>query len=195
MLVTANRLTAYSLVGGGHGDRPKLEDLVGAVLIVNHGMPAYYYAALSAMGYTALRGNVSLHATATGDQWVVGGKVQFSNNQVTLDLRRERDAIVFATVALISMDDVQASGNQTECIVASGLIYFDLAVFGVTTRQIGNGLTETPNRCAFSMLSMGGAMNAGADNQGTHCIRVNGPAGRTVNRDNLVLLPSHLCAQ
>jgi hypothetical protein len=188
MLVQGNRLTSRAMVDSPPGTAPAgLEDFIGAVLIFNSGMPAYYYAPLATVGYASLSRNLKLAGVAD-DRWVVGGKVQFVNNQVTLDVvpRGERAPIV-AAVLIGSMDDVNASGNQTECILPTDVLLYDLLVGGITAREIGNGLTETPNRCIFSMASFG-VLNTGADNQGTHCIRVEGSL--KVDRDNLVLLPN-----
>jgi Family of unknown function (DUF6519)/Right handed beta helix region len=187
MMVQGNRLTSRDIVGSPPNAAPvRLEDFIGAVLIFNSGMPAYYFAPLATVGYASLRRNLKLAGVADV-RWVVGGKVQFVNNQVTLDVPRGERGLIAAAVLIGSMDDVDASGNQTECILPTDVLLFDLLVGAITAREIGNGLTETPNRCIYSMVSFG-VMNTGADNQGTHCIRVEG--SRKVDRDNLVLLPN-----
>jgi hypothetical protein len=187
MMVEGNRLTSRDIVGSPPDTPPvRLEDFIGAVLIFNSGMPAYYFAPLATVGYASLRRNLKLAGVADV-RWVVGGKVQFVNNQVTLDVPRGERGQIAAAVLIGSMDDVDASGNQTECILPTDVLLFDLLVGAITAREIGNGLTETPNRCIYSMVSFG-VMNTGADNQGTHCIRVEGSL--KVDRDNLVLLPN-----
>ncbi|MGQ0570181.1 MAG: right-handed parallel beta-helix repeat-containing protein, partial [Armatimonadota bacterium] len=195
MLVEGNRLTSRDVIGRrAPGGPAAIEDLVGAALILNLGLPAYFFAALAALGFNAIVTGVSLGAVGAGDQRVVGGKVQFVDNTVTLDLTTGQVESVLADVIVFSMDDINASGTQTECVLPNDILLIDLLVMGITARAIGNGLTETPNRCGFSLLSQTAVMNTGADNQGTHCIRVTGPAGRTVDRDNLIVVPNaQLC--
>jgi hypothetical protein len=194
MLVHGNHLASHDLIGRGGDDKARPEELIGAVLIINFGMSSAFSLSLAGMGFRALNTDFNLAAASStlGPLLLIGGKVQFIDNHVTLDLSHPSVENGLAAIGIFSIDDVNASNNQTECILLQEGLIFDMLVLGFTTRQIGNGLTETPMRCLFSMLSIALALNTGADNQGTHCIYVLG--AKKVDRDNLVLLPNpQLC--
>lgn len=195
MLVHGNHLASHDLVENTEDKNAQLKE-IGAVLIMNFGVSSAFSGSLAGGGFKSLNTALNLSTTVTElkELLLVGGKVQFIDNHVMLDLSHPSAEIGLAAIAIFSLDDINASNNQTECILPEDGLLVDMFVFGTTARQIGNGLTEFPMHCLYSMYSTTVLMNTGAENQGTHCIYVEG--AKKVDRDNLVLLPHpQLCPE
>lgn len=188
MLVHGNVFSTSDLAV--FGNTARVADTVGVVLIINMGVSPFLFSNLAANGFTNFNAAREVGAeTSDESEFAIRGKIHFVDNQVRLDLSRRDTEVLAAAVVLFSLDDVNASNNQTECLVADNFLVLDLFTIAATTRQIGNGLQESARRCFFSLLSIAFMMNTAADNQGTHCIRVFAPSsGEKVDRDNLVLL-------
>jgi hypothetical protein len=136
----------------------------------------------------------------------VGGQTQYRGNQVRLDLARSEGELVFANVAIVSLDDTVIAGNQTEGVLVGqlrqtgvarrtavtafqgDLMLADLFNLAVTTRQTHNGLMSTPILTMFSILSLG-FFNHCVDNQTTSCIEALGVSAQSRTRDNAVIFP------
>jgi hypothetical protein len=182
MQVTGNRLTARDVLGSPPDATPQIENFIGAVLITNLGMPGYLYPQIAALGILT---QTILKIPAASDVWTVGGKVDFSHNQVSFDLTRESQ-IALAAVVIITLDDLGLHDNQTECRLLADTLVVDTLALGVTVRAHGNGFTESLQGVSLSLWSMGLAMSTGVGNQGTHCILIQGgPAARLQDDDNL----------
>lgn len=112
------------------------------------------------------------------------GKLSFVDNQVSFLMPDAPPGFDLASVLLASLDDVSACDNQIECHGADRLVLADLMAIGFTVRTSDNRMAETWGRAFLSLLSYA-MLNSAADNQTTHCIKVNGM--RTGESNNLVL--------
>ncbi|HVT16408.1 MAG TPA: DUF6519 domain-containing protein [Thermoanaerobaculia bacterium] len=189
MPVTGNQLTARDVLGSVPGAPSQLGDFFGAVLIVNFGMPAYLFPQVAARGPLTPKVDPPTAAGAgQGDIFTVGGKVEFSDNQVNLDLV-SGNQVAIAAVGILTLDDLSLEDNQTECNLLVDILLVDMLALAMTVRANGNGCTESPAGVRFSLWSIGLLMSTGVANQGTHCIKIDGPAGRLAQANNLELLP------
>jgi hypothetical protein len=182
MLVTGNRLTARDILE----EEPFPYSFAGAVCIVNGGMPAYASSQLAAGGFQTDKSFDP--AVAQFGFETVGGKVEFTDNQVVLDLIRGEIEGVLAATLLLSLDDVAVQNNQTQCSLFIDLLIADVLAIGTTVRATGNGLTES---LAFALVSLWSAaflMNLTTDNQGTHCILAECLTSKLVDAPNQELL-------
>jgi hypothetical protein len=162
------------------------------------GRPAYLAAFLAGAGLSALGTPVPTHVTGTPvlEALIVGGQTQYSGNQARLDLARRDPDVVLANVAILSLDDVGIVNNQTEVILSGAIgegrrdrLLADLLNFGLTTRQMHNGLMATPILTAFSIISRG-IVNHCIANHATSCISAIGTSPQSVQRDNVILFPN-----
>ncbi|MBI3693231.1 MAG: right-handed parallel beta-helix repeat-containing protein, partial [Acidobacteria bacterium] len=162
---------------------------VGAVLIINFGLAPYLAALLAGQGFNARKVSASFSAGgAAPPPELAGGAIQFSGNQVLLEMRPAAQPNFQVTgVLVVTLDDLIAAANQTESRLAQTFQLFDTMDLAVTARVPDNGYAENIGQCGFSLVSMGFLMSTGVDNQATHCILITGPAARTVNKDNLSL--------
>ncbi len=188
MQVLDNRLTARDVLGqlgqpGGNAN--VFSDFFGAVLILNAGLPAYIARQLLAAGFLSTQ---APDLPEDYEQLIVSGKVEFSNNQVSLDLVRGEIEIAFAAVGILTLDDLSFHGNQTECTLFRDFLMTDALLFGLTVRANDNGLTESLFFTALSLWARGILQCIGAHNEATHCIRVEcaNPA-QLINGPNLSL--------
>ena len=95
-----------------------------------------------------------------------------------------------SAVLVTTLDDLSFQGNQVVNEVLpllSGVfrLQSNVATFGVTTRAIGNRMTELPLTALLSYVGFSFAHLA-ADNQSTHCLRVDGVTAS--EHDNLEVL-------
>jgi hypothetical protein len=185
MQVTGNRLTARHVQSAQPHATPQLGDSVGAVLIYNLGIPAYLYLQIAELGFLAASVDASATEPPVSDIWTVGGKVDFSHNQVNLDLMRGDVETASAAVWILTLDDLGLHDNQTECRLLSDILFVDTFAIATTVRANGNGFTESLQGVWYSLWSIGLAMSTGVGNQGTHCIVIQGPAARLKDDDNL----------
>ncbi|HKI46774.1 MAG TPA: hypothetical protein VKA08_15705, partial [Balneolales bacterium] len=134
----------------------------------------------------------------TGLQYLPSGKLIFSDNQVTLDMRSPAINLSVSSILVLSLDDIAFNNNQSECagylsLVAND-ISFDLVILnsliiGASVRTNDNRFMEGVTLALYSLLSYG-LMNTALGNQSTHCLLTLGTL-RSV-ADNLVL-NSALC--
>lgn len=89
-----------------------------------------------------------------------------------------------SSVLLFSLDDIGACDNQFEYHAGQRMTSTDLLALALTVRTNDNRLAETWGRALLSLLSYG-LLNTAADNQSTHCIKVNGL--KKAEHHNLVL--------
>lgn len=111
-------------------------------------------------------------------QFLPNGKVMFTGNQTTLDMRSELVNLSLSSQFIASLDDVGFNNNQSEC---AGLISFtqnqvtfdfvliNTVLFGVTVRSNDNRLSDGFTLTLFSLASFG-FMNTAIGNQSTHCV-------------------------
>jgi hypothetical protein len=124
------------------------------------------------------------------------GRVSLQNNQIGLERqeRGESNRPPLSAVTVYGFDDVDLSHNQVQLELREVRFCLDAFVVAATTRQVGNRLTEPPQTCLASLLSLGIQLNGCSQNQGTHCILPFSP-GKLAVSDNLVLAPSALCRE
>lgn len=218
MLVQGNRMQCHDILGktavaGGSMPLDDLLGLIGAVAIVDLGLPSWLYAYLLASGFSGAAGlaTLSFSGFSVPGNSFVGGQVQFRGNQVRLDLSGVQAELALANVFIFSLDDVQVVDNQSEGILrfnagsfgASGggsagptfdFLWADLMAFAVTLRQADNGFMTMPYLTAFSIMSRA-LVNHCLGNQTTSCIVADGGAPKSKRRDNAILFPHPLfCA-
>lgn len=185
MKIRGNSLTARDIV-------PTLDDVLGsedvdpmnaffaAVLVLDFGAPAYLARCLAAWGLNFDNDELELDTPTEGDPWSVGGKVDFSHNQVFYDAVREEVEIIPAAVGLLSLDDLMISNNQTECTHGVDFQLVDTLAVGLNIRALGNGFTESlflqalgTRLPAFSFWGFALLSCMARDNHATHCIECN----------------------
>lgn len=181
MQVTDNRLVSKGLSGTyrkAQGDVMPWEYYCRAVLIGNIGLPSYMTRWLMGNGFAAptapIAGTMPLDVPQS-ETFAISGKVEFSNNQVVLNLIPYPNESIPAAVGIGTLDDLAMHDNQIECHLADGFsMTFGTVAFGLTTARItGNGFTESPTSTPISLIGYG-VVCTGADNQGTHCIIIEG---------------------
>jgi hypothetical protein len=104
-----------------------------------------------------------------GTTWLIGGEVQFNDNQVTFDALDPVFTLSLCSVLLVSFDNVTMSHNQIACDLAFDFVLFDALVFGFAVQAQGNRLTEGLLNTLLSAITFG-LMNSTAMNVSTHCI-------------------------
>jgi len=119
--------------------------------------------------------------------YLPNGIIQFTGNQVTLDLRAIGFNYAFSSQIIASLDDIAFNNNQLEIESYIDLILTDTALIGNTIRSSDNRFQEGFTLAPFSLLSYG-KMNAAVANQASHCIIVLGDLQYLVNDNNRVLL-------
>lgn len=138
-------------------------------------------------------------------QYLPTGKVMFSGNQTTLDMRDDSRTFAISSQLLVSLDDVAFLGNQSECEAlllvpasnpAVGLrgaavgITFDIVLLNTllvaaSVRANDNRFTDGLTQVFYSLLSLG-LINTATGNQATHCLHVLG--AEVVETSNIVLI-------
>jgi hypothetical protein len=133
--------------------------------------------------------------------YLPNGKVMFTGNQTTLDLRDPLNSdFGLSSQLIMSLDDVGFSGNQSECAgffsldpqstggVTLDIVLINTILFAVSVRANDNRFTDGLALTFYSLMSYG-YMNTAIGNQATHCLIV---LGNMVNKWNLILI-SNLC--
>jgi hypothetical protein len=121
------------------------------------------------------------------------GTVQFTDNQVVLDLLEVGVSSARSSVLVASLDDVEFADNQCTSNLAGDLVLIQAIILGFSVRVEANRFTESLVLAFLSALTFG-VVNTTSHNQGTHCIiaAASTPALLT-NAPNAVLYPSALC--
>jgi hypothetical protein len=123
---------------------------------------------------------------------IYGGKIIFGGNQVTLYLDNEQPQFNGVSCFILSGGDASVQGNQIEMegVLSSEAIGVNTGLVARTLR-VGNNLFKEPPLAQkanfFSAITYGEVLNSTNSNQASHCIRVSGPPGRTVDSGNLAL--------
>ncbi len=210
MTVEGNRFQAADILGDfSDFTVATVDQYVGSVFVFNTGLPAYFGGFLAGAGVPAIGSATVDHVSGTPvlTGLTVGGQTQYRGNQARLDLTRLESELVFANIAIVSLDDTVIAGNQTEGALAvrmgkaggetirpiaqfqADLMFADLFNLAVTTRQSHNGLMSTPLLTMFSIFSLG-FFNHCVDNQATSCIKAEGVSPKSKKRDNAVIFPN-----
>ncbi|HMI57937.1 MAG TPA: right-handed parallel beta-helix repeat-containing protein, partial [Gemmatimonadaceae bacterium] len=123
------------------------------------------------------------------------GTVQFTDNQVVLDLLQSGTSVALSSILIVSLDDVAFADNQCSSNLAADIVLIQAIVLGFTVRVEANRFTESLVLALLSALTYGVA-NTTTHNQATHCIIADAStlALRT-NTPNTILHPSAFCAR
>ena len=94
-----------------------------------------------------------------------------------------------ASVLILSLDDLNFSGNQLRCQTSTGqanqpFLIFDSFLFALSNRVENNRFTEALTGAWISCLGVG-ALASGIGNQATHCLLFKGTRAQAVGM-NLV---------
>jgi hypothetical protein len=122
-------------------------------------------------------------------QYLANGNVLFSNNQCVLDLLEQGMNLAYASIAILSLDDIGFSNNQCDCNLIDDMVISQAVLYGVSLRISDNRFKEGIRNALYSAVTFGVA-NTTTDNQSTHCLLIRGWPGLTVNHPNLILLSS-----
>jgi len=176
-----------------------------AVLILNAGisidLSSLYKSFLNRLSYVAYYNGTTMMTTKAGaapamnklrqSVQIPGGKVLFTANQSTLDLRSRDIGKSLSAQLIISRDDIAFNNNQTECTSLSGspdsIVVNTYLASTTTIRSNDNRLAEQNNLGLLSLFSIS-LVNTAADNQATHCMFVRGTY-MEVDKDNLIIIP------
>ena len=112
------------------------------------------------------------------------GKLAFNDNQVSFLMEDAPRGFDVSSVLLFSTDDIGACDNQLEYHAGIRIALTNLLAIGLTVRTNDNRMAESWRHALLSLLSYG-LLNTAADNQSTHCIKVNGM--KTAVSHNLIL--------
>jgi len=111
-------------------------------------------------------------------QYLPNGKVMFSSNQTTLDMRSPLKNLGLSSQFIASLDDVAFNTNQSECAgllaaekkaITFDFVLVNTVLFGVTVRSNDNRFSDGVTLTLFSLASFG-FMNTATGNQSTHCL-------------------------
>lgn len=104
-----------------------------------------------------------------------GGRVLFTDNQVTMDMRNNTNVAAVSAQLIFSLDDIGYDSNQSECIGFNilgsdyNVVIFHAFMLGVTLRCNNNRFTEGLTLSLYSLLSFA-LVNTTVGNQATHCL-------------------------
>lgn len=111
-------------------------------------------------------------------QYLPNGKVMFSGNQTTLDMRSASINFGISSQLICSLDDIAFNNNQSELAgflsLEKGSTSFDLMLFNTmliaaTIRSNDNRFSDGLALTFYSLFSYG-YMNTALGNQSTHCL-------------------------
>jgi len=211
MTIDGNRFQAVDILGDLSDETNfTIDQFIGTVFIANFAWPAWLGAAIAGSGFAQLSKSdpQSLIQNAGFIAVTAGGQTLFRGNQCVLNLSLAVSEIALANVAIISLDDTDISGNQTQGVLGAfsvqaaaqtgpvaqatfkpDILLADLLNLALTTRQTHNGLMSTPFLTIYSIISRG-YFNHCIGNQSTSCISAIGQSPKSVVRDNAVLFPN-----
>ncbi len=148
----------------------------------------------SSKNYAAMATNPSFQKAFKALQYLPNGKVMFTGNQSTLDMRYPSSNISFSSQLIASLDDVAFNTNQTELAgflsvmkeeFTFDAVFFNTVLFGVSVRSNDNRFSDGFTFTLYSLLSYG-LMNTATGNQSTHCLNVIG--AKKEKNSNIVLI-------
>jgi hypothetical protein len=132
-------------------------------------------------------------------QLLPSGKIMFTANQTTLDLRSNERSIGISSQMIVTLDDVAFNNNQSECAallaIPEGAASFDIVLLntfllGVSVRSNDNRFTDGFTLTLFSLFSYG-IINTAAQNQATHCLIIIGFPPFEIDVNNLILIATN----
>ncbi|BDC51024.1 hypothetical protein F183_A33400 [Bryobacterales bacterium F-183] len=170
-----------------------LDALAGAVVLI-HNLGESFELRATVPDYSSLSLAGAQNGASTalpGRTPFIGGNIQYQDNQTLLDGVDRLSATVLSAVTLLTLDDVSASGNLSECKLVDDIAGMDLMVMGLSVRVTGNRLKEGV-RTAFYSAGTLAYLNTTTDNQGTHCFVRVAPRVPPSQHENTVLIDQPL---
>ncbi|MCF6407768.1 right-handed parallel beta-helix repeat-containing protein [Chitinophaga filiformis] len=136
--------------------------------------------------------NAALRAALKAYEYLPNGKVMFSDNQTTLDLRSTANELAASANMIVSLDDIGFTSNQSECAAflmtepaSFDIVLLNTYLIGFTIRSNDNRFADGFTFTAYSLLSYGN-MNTCSGNQATHCLHVLG--NKRIFQGNIILV-------
>lgn len=117
---------------------------------------------------------------------MVNGTIQFSDNQVTLELLERGQALALSSVLIMTLDDVGLHDNQCYCDLTDDFVISNVIVLAATVRALGNRFAEGLFNALLSAITISFLMNMTAHNQATHCLVIRPLPPPTVDSPNMV---------
>lgn len=170
--VSDNELTSRGVEAG-------LGIIGAAVFVLNLGLT---YEIAEFTGFRTMALNQPRTEASVKTRLSAGGEILFTDNQVLLAPPVEAGKLVFSSVELLSLDDVEFEDNQCEARMGLEFLVANGFVLAWSTRMSGNRFEESilPG---FSGITLA-VMNCTSMNQGTRCFLVIGPSAVTINTGN-----------
>ena len=204
--VHANTLTTHGVVPGRQQLSPGT--IATTVVILNLGLSNELYlqliafvliesVALKMPGVTETDDAIVIPAAGLDDRGIgrllADGTVQFTDNQVVLDLLETGSSFALSSIIIASLDDVSFSDNQCSANLLLDLLVTQAIVLGFSVRVTSNRFTESLVLALFSAITYG-ITNVTSLNQATHCIIAQAlVAALLVRVPNVIFFPSVFC--
>lgn len=119
-------------------------------------------------------------------QYLANGNILFSDNQCTLDLLETGLSLSFASVLILSLDDIGFHANQCDCNLLDDVVLAQTILFGTSLRASDNRFKEGLRNALYSAVTLG-VLNTTTANQATHCLLIRGWTGLVVHQLNTIL--------
>lgn len=155
----------------------------GVVSLVNLGVSNELYLQLLGLSGLGLLDDLEFDPGDEERASFFGGNLLFHDNQVVFDALRPETSALLSAVLLLSLDDVSAEGNQSDCHLEIDFLATNLLALGWSVRAADNRFKEGFFTALLSAVTVG-LFNATTNNQGTHCFWAIGPAALRVVEGN-----------
>jgi len=185
--VVGNQLTSSGVVVQ---ESPTLFD-AATVLIFDLGLSNEFY--LQARSFAAIQAQeISLDAIlqkSAPETPLVDGNVLFVDNQCSLDLVESGRSGAYASITILSLDDVAFQDNQCDCNLMLGedFILTQAFLFAMSLRVTGNRFKEGFFNAPLSAMTLG-LLNTTAHNQATHCLMALAPPAWLTKEPNTIVI-------
>jgi len=185
--VVGNQLTSSGVVAQ---ERPTLF-APATVFIFDLGLSNEFY--LQARSFAAVHAQKVPAATITAQSSpqtrLADGNVLFVNNQCSLDLLESGKSGAYASITILSLDDVAFQDNQCDCNLMLGqdFILTQAFLFAMSLRVTGNRFKEGFFNAPLSAMTLG-LLNTTAHNQATHCLMVLAPPAWLIKEPNTIVI-------
>ncbi len=126
------------------------------------------------------------YSAAPAHRYFANGLIQFSDNQVILDIEDVAGSIAATSIVLLTLDDIEFNANQCSLLMGKDYVLIHTLLLGASLRAGSNRWTEPRPNAFLSALTIA-RMNVTAHNVGTHCIVAVGPLNLKIDQPNVVL--------
>ncbi len=122
------------------------------------------------------------------------GVVLFTNNVCQLELQFGRHQC-FASVVILTLDDLIFSNNQCWLDGAAGAAYMDALLLAGSIEVTSNRFQEARNFPVLISAFTIGALNITSQNISTYCLLATGTLQPAIDNNNLSLINSEICSR